>query len=452
MRWTHKGGNGSELQVTFPANVTGKDRTATLVVSLDQNEEVEDKNGNKVKKVPDVVIILSQEKSPQLMDVINAPADGKIDIECFSAEANNVNGVVNPQSFIVQLTDNHYKFKVTSTFDKDRDLFLSVNGDRGPNSATPAAATHPKDDNGDPVVNDHDELDELTSKTEFFINPFRMGPGDPTIVGTITILAYNPDDETAPTEERAFSVKLKSTGWKLDDVIVDGANPGEYYIIPDRNYGCPARVQASLDYDYESDYYSNLPGFKITDVPSYDVAWVGKMRSFADSYSYLADESHWSETTEIILNNFKNNTSQCGYPYNATSGEWKIPQNPDWRAIIPQLRFTKGRCFIVSKYKAETNAGEKTVVCWLPYYQHTSFEGTYCTYSFANYYKQSDDAYINPTNHLHIDRMDPDFTTKVGNNTMRRNPVYRNDLVRPFFVIDGNDQDFKNYLSSKKLK
>ena len=350
--FTGHGSNKTSLVITVPANTTGQTRTACIIVSLDDNETAEDGS----KRVPDVMIELSQETSPQLLDVINMPTNGPLDIQCFSTETGNQNGVVNPRNFIVKLTDPRYRYKVTSTFNKSRDLVLSPDAHRGIGSASPAYAVQSAASAGS------DELTDLQNGTQFWINPFRTGPNDPRITGTITVTAYNPDDPTAPTEERSFTVRLISEPVEINDVIL--TNGTNSYLLADRNFGAPSRISAdgtevpAAYYDYR-DYVEVTNGRKPVDNSSfsgiltkYDIH-TGSIPGWTLPYTDDSLIKLWLEDN-IRVNPF--------YAKDRAS-DWNLLNSDIMSMIDTRIMVSKERKFVVSDYL--TTTGRK-VCCWIP--------------------------------------------------------------------------------------
>lgn len=352
--FTTRGGNNNDLVITVPANISGQDRAATLIVSLEKNET----NADGSKKVPDVIINLTQKKSPQLMDIINFPSSGTLDIECLDLSVGNANGVVNQKSFIVRLTDSRYRYRVTTNFDKNRDLVLSKDVHRGLGSSNPAYAYQKMDSNDQPLVATNDKIEGCVGGTQFWINPFRTGPGDPMIIGNVTVTAYNPDDPSAPTEERSFTVRLKSQSVEIGDVILK--NEDVYYLVPDRNYGTPCRISESEEI-ITATYADWRPWVKVTGsfvTPSENSSFYGTKTSAGRAYNYEAKQ--WTPAQETVKSQFINDNSRNGWPYNTTSG-WIYPYGGYLSTWNNYLRVSKERLFFISEF--EHNG--KLRACWL---------------------------------------------------------------------------------------
>lgn len=390
--FTKSGGNKTYLEITVPANISGAQRTAALIVSLAENTF----NDDGTKKVPDVTINLIQDKSSQLMDVINLPSSGSIDINCLSFKYGNPNGVVNPMSFTVRLTDARYRFRVTSDFDKDRDLVLSVGSNRAigtTHASGPATATHPANNaDGTVVVNKDDKLEDLTHNTTFWINPFRTGPEDPSITGTITVEAYCPDNPELPTETKSFTVKLNSEGAELNDVIFNES--GTYYIFPDRNFGAPPRIAASGS-ESKGRYYDDRTNVSITN--SYKPSDQGSLEMGGyRGTACMTSISRLDNTikTHTVVENYNctdiveswvesNSNNNDLYKSNAI---WSIP-NKDFCAILnSRLCISKERPYIISDFI--TKDGTR-YCCWIPYFTSKIYTLEGCHYLVNPPHEQS---------------------------------------------------------------
>lgn len=242
--FTKGGGNNGVLEIKAPANISGKTRTATLIVSLVENAF----NDDGEKRVRDVIINLVQETSSQLLEVYNAPDNENkvLDIECLDLKNfDNPNGVVNPRNFIVKLTDpTNLRYRVWTDFDKDRDAVLSVTYHRGPGTAHPdgeAKSSHPENANGTAKINKNDKYEGLTNGTQFWLNPFRTGPDDPRITGTVHVEAYSIKNSSI-RQEIAFTVRLNSQEVEIGDCVLQNSD-GTYFLWPDRNAGATSLIQ-----------------------------------------------------------------------------------------------------------------------------------------------------------------------------------------------------------------
>lgn len=367
--FTEHGNNNTTIEIRVPANTTGIARTATIVVALDNPDE----------KVKPVRIELTQEPSPQLMDIINFPSSGEITLECLDLTEGNPNGVAQYRSFPVRLTDPaHYRYEVTSNFDRDIDLVLSYKENVGPMSLHPVYADQSAGHRHD------DKLTDCEHGNAFYINAFRTGPGDPEIVGTITIKAYNPEDETAPTEERSFTVKIHSEKCSVNDVVIlnggitqpaEGETVGQPYnlLLADRNLSVVPRVQPGSDEINIARFYSTDDFFQITGLtggaadPTQTVSYLGRVQN--NTYGTKVSTAINSYTTDIKVGEcpqlFWNDNQHVNSFY--SENVWKCPTVDEWKKIIQKIRFTKCRPFIISDLNDKSSGKELPVACWLPY-------------------------------------------------------------------------------------
>lgn len=383
-KFTGEGDNNNDLEIVMSANTTGKTRTATIIVRLVDN----DFNPDGSKKVPDVAINIVQEPSTQLLDIINYPSSGTLELDCFSTAAGNGNGVVQQRDFSVELTDpKNYYFKVESTFDKARDLCISYGSHRGIGSSNPAYASHPADANGEPLV----QTDAFADKEmgTFWINPFRTGPNDPTITGQIIVTAYPhrngdyknlSDEEFAklPTERRAFTVKLKSKPVEINDVVVFNDATQEYHIIADRNYGAPCRTSNEgkiiTSMHYDADKAVSIHGLSPLHTQS---RFLGITLDLVYGQAYQTDERNYITKAEAESRWYDTNKQNGGFY--AIEGKWKpmssigeCDQSGYYNTPVPneytdfypkKFRMSKGRGFFISDFK---NNDGKNVCCWMP--------------------------------------------------------------------------------------
>lgn len=353
--FTNHGNNNTTLEIRVPANITGETREATIIVSLTNDPD------NKVKPV---TIKLKQEPSPQLMDIINFPASGEITLECLDLSDGNPNGIAQYRSFPVRLTDPaNYRYEVTSNFDKDIDLVLSYKENVGPLSLHPVYADQSAGHRHD------DKLSGCEHGNAFYINAFRTGPGDPEITGTITIKAYNPSDPNARTEERSFTVKLHSEKCNVNDVVI--LNGESNILLADRNLGAVSRIQPD-GVIATARYYSTDDFFKITGL-------TGQLDpTKTDNYLGTVQDNTYGSKNNTEINFYNSNIKVTDCPQlffsdnnhvNSFYAEnvWKCPTSAEWNTIIPKIRFSKWRPFVLSDLKDKSSGKELPVACWLPY-------------------------------------------------------------------------------------
>lgn len=356
--FTKKGGNNSSLNITVPANLSSGTRTAKIIVAVMDGDHIDE-------TVPKVTINLVQEATDQILDVLHFPDMGKLDIDCLSFEAGNENGVVNPYNILIRLTDARYRVKITSTFDKDRDLMLSTGYHCGPGTANEAKAWHPEGETRT------DEIDGITTGTSVWINPFRTGPKDPNINGQITITAYNPDDPTAKTESRVMDINLRSDmkKVKMDDCFY--AEGGNVVMIPDRNYGATGKL-----IEPEAKYYDSRPNVRITSsapgsatqyiYPCQNVGYAGTIitETYTTGDRPQNGECYYTRTpkNDVIIQNWitENAVNEAYTTYNW----WNLIWHPVINTLQSRCRLSKQRVFIVSAIQTQK---DETVCCWLPY-------------------------------------------------------------------------------------
>ena len=349
--YTRDGDNGTNLVIKVPANLSDETRTAKLIVRLTEDPE---------GKVQPVEVNLVQEASPQLMDIVNYPEGGTLSLQCLDlTDFENQGGVVNDRNFIVRLTNAAYRYKVESTFDPTRDLILS-DVRRNKTSANPAVAGQ-----GTKTIND--ELTDMTNNSQFYINPFRMGPNDPPITGTITVTAYNPGDATARTETRKFEVTLWAQEVEINDVVM--TNGDGYVLVADRNVGAPARHQGEGMADNTALYYDSREEFKITGMnsnndPRNNTNYIGTLTKHQEDRWYGIGPFIPSEKQSV--SDFIGSANSPNFLYESTDN-WCYPDETNIEAIANRGVVSKGRVFLVSEKTIRKRGKEIPVVCWMPY-------------------------------------------------------------------------------------
>ena len=370
--WTKKGGNNNELIITAPANITKYDRTATIRVSLNPTDE----------NVPPVFIELHQGRSDQWFSISPDPSAG-VRINAFSTVAGYPNGVLpgTSRGFKVDLADTDYRFEVTTTFNEGRDLRLSIGSNL---EGLSDQSTH----------NEYKAASHtgLTSGTTFYINPFRTGPGDPTIDGKVTVTVYNPDNPEVK-KEQTFEVKIESgNDYLIYDVMFDN------YLLADRNVGNDSRVKRNTDNSYDPEpnilgnFYDDenvkiyLGGADIpenTNTGNSDYKWLydpyADQTSKQPQYSHLSGnriECNSSDQVNAAIKKrwleYHSDPNELFSPFYQEKYGWEIPLKGRWDQIQKLIRFTKWRMFIVSEVGEEIVG--VPVVCWLP--QTKGYEST----------------------------------------------------------------------------
>ena len=356
--WTKRGGNNTELMISVPANISGNERTATLRISLDPKDD----------NVLPVTILLHQGTSDQWFAISPQPGADGVSIDAFSTIAGYPNGVVpgTSRGFRVTLTNKSYRFKVTTSFNQGRDVRLSKNVNlEGRN----AQSTH-EEFTPEP-------LEDLESGTMFYINPFRTGPNDPTIKGTVTVTVYDPANPTIAKEE-TFGVNITSGPSLLYDVVIDDI------LVADRNIGHQSRMTGEdgkpfmVRNFYESDMvkiYSSGADLAENINSSYNDS--GKRYDPGSDWNegngekiYTTSENQISAVFGKLSNaavdwwkNYHLDPEQTFSAFYKTDTKWNIPSTFQMEKIKNNVRFSKWRIFLVS------DIGEgivnMPVVCWL---------------------------------------------------------------------------------------
>lgn len=356
--WTKRGGNNTELMISVPANISGNERTATLRISLDPKDD----------NVLPVTILLHQGTSDQWFAISPQPGADGVSIDAFSTIAGYPNGVVpgTSRGFRVTLTNKSYRFKVTTSFNQGRDVRLSKNVNlEGRN----AQSTH-EEFTPEP-------LEDLESGTMFYINPFRTGPNDPTIKGTVTVTVYDPANPTIAKEE-TFGVNITSGPSLLYDVVIDDI------LVADRNIGHQSRMTGEdgkpfmVRNFYESDMvkiYSSGADLAENINSSYNDS--GKRYDPGSDWNegngekiYTTSENQISAVFGKLSNaavdwwkNYHLDPEQTFSAFYKTDTKWNIPSASQMEKIKNNVRFSKWRIFLVSDIgKGIVNM---PVVCWL---------------------------------------------------------------------------------------
>lgn len=384
--FTRSGDNNTYLTINYPANTVADYKTGelqtlkgTITVSLVENDT--DEHG--VKQVKDVVINLEQEPSNQLLDIVGMPT-GVLELDCLDMNPGNYHGVVNAKGFMVRLTDpEHYRYRINSTFDYYRDLCISLDVDRTDISDNPAHSTH---DYQEVITVDEDYMYEfglydIENGRTFYINPFRMGPGDPPIHGTITVTAYNIYDEKARTESRSFAVTLKAHDVYMGDVAIDARINGQQklLIMADRNVAATPRYKEGVEEEQVALNYDNRDYVIVTNSyqqPHQNTGFIG-IQQYKDYQSpYYEDsyfENRWKADNQYMR-------PQVIYDF-YQAAVWLKPNHDQMPFLHNRIRYSKDRFFVVGDYKHEG----KEVCCWLPrnsdqYYCEWYNEGYYISY------------------------------------------------------------------------
>lgn len=355
VNWTKQGGNKGDLEISIPANISGVTREAWLTVRLDPEDE----------NVRPVVLHLIQENSDQLYKLSPA-VDGTVSINAFSIRTSDIpNGVPAgcSRSYTVTLTDKeNYLFNIETSFNQGRDVRLSV-GNHHENDASFTSVY-------DTFSQNESQFKNLPSGTTFYINPFRMGPGDGTIRGTVTITVFHKDhpDEPEYQVKEPINFEILSGDYELNDVIIGNI------LVPDRNVGHQPRIQ----YDYSSGEMTptNDP-FLAKNYSELDNLYIirggievnEKDETYNDNdyrYRGMALSTFQSQTREYWDDRHKDE-NQIFSPFYLSKDveKWDIPTQEQFESIATRLTFSKNRAFIISDVKKKVGNKSVPVVCWL---------------------------------------------------------------------------------------
>lgn len=353
--WTKRGGNKGDLEISIPANISGATREAYLTVKLDPEDE----------NVKPVILHLIQENSDQLYKISPA-VNGTVSINAFSIKTSDIhNGVAagTSRSYTITLTDKeNYLFNIETTFNQGRDVRLSI-GNHHENDAS-FVATH---DTFTPKASD---FKNLVSGTTFYINPFRMGPGDGTIRGTIVITVFHKDhpDDPAYQVKESLNFEILSGDYEINDVVIGNL------LVADRNVGHKSRIQYDYssgemtptndpfickNYNYSENMFIVHGGIEVAekDEEYYDGDYRYKAHiSLADFKSETID--YWKDRhhdEEGIFSPFYKSEN---------IDKWDIPTTDQVDIFGPHMIFSKGRAFLVSDIKRKKGDKYTPIVCW----------------------------------------------------------------------------------------
>lgn len=354
--WTKSGGNAQELQISVPANISGNTRTAKLKVSLSPEDE----------NVQPVYIVLTQDEYDGWY-VLSPAVSGPVRINAFSTKTENPNGVMTgtARGFTVTLTDHTHLFDVETTFNEGRDVRLSV-GNHLENTATctHAAYTNPA------------KLTGLSSGTTFYVNPFRTGPGDPTIRGEVKITVYDPDHKGEPDYQRYEILQFEivsGADYELNDVILQDESTGVNMLVADRNAGHKSRVKYDennnpiekdpfycLNYHGDHSVYISRNGIDVSDAneayDDTDKRHRSASGAYADYLSSLQDYWYDRHKDDRLL--------YSPFYTQAAIDKWKIPDSAEFEKILSHAVYTKWRIFLVSDVDRIRDKKNIPTVCW----------------------------------------------------------------------------------------
>lgn len=407
--FTSGGTNGNYFTITFPANIKEKRSVDIKFEFVSESNGEESGNASEIKPI---TVTFTQDVCGQPLTIEGWPSDGELTLDCFDTNTGTkyANCVAQSRRFTVHLQrpDEHY-ITVTSTFDKYRDLTLGTSNG-SVDMGNEVRSIHPglKYANvADGTISTYGDeptkskySDELTLKDRtpsFYINAFRMGPGDPTIEGKITVQVKNNDGTNVPNGCLELTVRLMvpSDRFMINDVMIKNdvlyatqlnntnSNNGWIYIM-DRNIGCDPRMHTDVnDKRYPNialwcymDEGETTKEWKITGVTN-DTRWLGEnpLRFPYNSYaSYSArpnteDRTYWKKE-------LKDTHAHLGKMYLFSDD---YPWLPMTHYTLPSIRkntcVSKGRHFILADPEVCPTKNGKLVrvACWLPSGIHAGY-------------------------------------------------------------------------------
>lgn len=389
--FTEGGTNGNYFTMTFPANIDKKRSVEITFRFVSDDPEVQ----NTIKPIK---VLFTQDVCDQTLSIEGWPADGSLTLNCFDPTTGwqTANCVAQARKFTVHLQkpDEHY-FTVTSSFDKYRDLTLSENDGRygfgnevrSIHPALYSIEAHYTNSSTD-TPNEKLYSNLMSKKTSdhpsFFINAFRMGPGDVTIEGKITVQVKDKaSNEDIPNGKLELTVKLvvPSDEYMLNDVIIKNdminlnqsiQDNGWIYIM-DRNMGCEARMHKDESNTYPNkamwcflEQSGKTDPWIITNMPNKQ-EWLGDLRfplkGSNSTGASAADYKAWK-------NELKDRHGHLGRMYeNADTYPWMPMSIYSLPSIRKNTAVSKGRHFILTDEElCPTNSNNKKIriACWLP--------------------------------------------------------------------------------------
>lgn len=403
--FTERGTNGNYFTITFPANI-GEKRSVDIKFEFDCGVPEEN------SKIKPIVVTFTQDVCDQPLVIEGWPADAEMTLNCFDTRTGweYANCVAQARKFTVHLQrpDEHY-FEVTSSFNQYRDLTLghyngcyghygevrSIYPDLKYIKYTGAEATDKITDDIKDLYNNKLDNKESTNDS-FYINAFRMGPGDPTIEGSLTVQVKSRSDGSDISNGRlTLTIRLivPSDEYMLNDVMIknDITSDGEAFkekdngwiYVMDRNIGCDARMHTDASgktyFNYAKwcfwDEGTDTDPLEITNTVN-DQKWLGSsplefpkgnvgMGTILDNYL-----QNWT-------NELKDIHKHLGYNYKYAE---RYPWTPFTPSSMPAIRnnmaISKGRCFLLADPEVcPTNSkGSKiNVACWFPSGYHVGY-------------------------------------------------------------------------------
>lgn len=401
--FTESGTNGNYFTITFPANI-GENRSVDIEFKFDCG----DQEANKLVKP--ITVTFTQDFCEQPLTIEGWPSDGELTLNCFDTRTGweTANCVAQARKFTVKLKrpDEHY-FTVVSSFDKYRDLSLNDH-DGSINLGNEIHSVHPElyyisEDSSNPnsykeTVNEANYNKTLTKSGDnpnFYINAFRMGPGDATIEGTITVQVKDKNDNDVPNGQLVLTVKLEvpADEYMLNDVMIKNIqsnmntpfnNDNGWIYIMDRNIDCEARVYTNDSgktftnkamWCYYNDDAYQTSNWIITGM-SNQQKWIGNTTDLPAGNSN--NENKGDENDRLYWKmRLKTYYNHLGKMYEEAE---KYPWLPFTILTLPSIRkntaVSKGRHFILADEEVcPINSNEKKirVACWLPSGVHLGY-------------------------------------------------------------------------------
>ena len=308
------GANKSYIQLNFLPN-GGDERTGKLTVSRLTPD------GNVDNGVTPIVISFKQERTPYPMTVNPDFSNRTLEIEGFSPSSSVVNSPFYVRGFLVQLADPaDYTFKVKSSFNKNADAYVTLGTPNYNARAYPHRTDNP---------NTKDEVSGGKNGQNFYLHVFNTGPGDPDLLGTITITAIPNPDSGKAVFELSFPVRIMS-GCKIGE-----PQTGDI-IWADRNVGAPLKTDSGPD----------MLGLNFTNDPAHNDY---------DNALYKGVYFNFDEAQQASV------CPQFGQENYGESG-WRLPTGAEQSAVVSKIRFSKQRAYILSDVRSDGSY----VGCWLP--------------------------------------------------------------------------------------
>lgn len=410
--FTENGTSGNYFTITFPANI-GEKRSVDIIFEF----SCDDPNYN--GEVKPITVTFSQDKCEQPLVIEGWPADHTVNINCFDTTTGyeTANCVAQSMKFTVRLQrpDEHY-FTVVSTFDEHRDLTLS-DYDGRPGFNGEIRSIHPglkylknTGEEATQVVDANKSYNrELNKKnsssSSFYINAFRMGPGDATITGQITVQVFDREtDQPVPDGTMTLSVNLEvpADDYMLNDVMIkndiDGPtgnkvdNNGWIYIM-DRNIGCDPRMyldQSDAQKTRKSmwcfmDEGEATKAWKITNMEN-NQKWLGY-----DPLEFPYQKSNYNEYSESNriswINELKKQHALVGEMYEkADEYPWYPITINTLASLRKNMAVSKGRYFIIADPEVwpSKNGKKIAVATWLPSGYHAGYGYIHSINAFYN--------------------------------------------------------------------